>query len=181
MSVRPSVRRSVGPSVCWSVPCYFQTRSRRILCRVSGLVLQYLPSLHFNFQNLQNTDVTLRLSLCRSQIWNARRLLPSIVSRPPSDLLPPRAPFLPVSSWQIYECVTADRHRENLSHRLKMRLVLLICHNLLSTSASSASSDASVLRSMLVDGKGGDAKGKNHLSLTCELYVSKCSSLFFMA
>ena len=32
--VRPSVRRSVGPSV----PCYFQTPTRRILCRVSGLV-----------------------------------------------------------------------------------------------------------------------------------------------
>ena len=33
--VRPSVRRSVGPSV----PRYFQTRTRRILCRVSGLVI----------------------------------------------------------------------------------------------------------------------------------------------
>ena len=36
--VCPSVRRSVGPSVRLSVPCYFQTRTRRILCRVSGLV-----------------------------------------------------------------------------------------------------------------------------------------------
>ena len=35
MSVRPSVRRSARPSV----PCYFQTRTRRILCRVSGLVI----------------------------------------------------------------------------------------------------------------------------------------------
>ena len=33
-SVRPSVRRSVRPSV----PCYFQTCTRRILFRVSGLV-----------------------------------------------------------------------------------------------------------------------------------------------
>ena len=32
--VRWSVRRSVGPSV----PSYFQTRTRRVLCRVSGLV-----------------------------------------------------------------------------------------------------------------------------------------------
>ena len=32
--VRPSVRRFVGPSV----PRYFQTHTRRILCRVSGLV-----------------------------------------------------------------------------------------------------------------------------------------------
>ena len=34
-----SVRPSVGPSVRRSVPRYFQTRTRRILCRVSGLVL----------------------------------------------------------------------------------------------------------------------------------------------
>ena len=44
--VRPSVRRSVGPSVRPSVrpyvPCYFQTHTRRILCRVSGLVF-FLP------------------------------------------------------------------------------------------------------------------------------------------
>ena len=37
-SVRRSVRPSVGPPVRPSVPCYFQTRTRRILCRVSGLV-----------------------------------------------------------------------------------------------------------------------------------------------
>ena len=36
--VRPSVGRSVRPSVGPSVPSYFQTRTRRILCRVSGLV-----------------------------------------------------------------------------------------------------------------------------------------------
>ena len=36
--VCPSVRPSVGPSVRRSVPRYFQTRTRRILCRVSGLV-----------------------------------------------------------------------------------------------------------------------------------------------
>ena len=34
ISIRGCVRRSVGPSV----PRYFQTRTRRILCRVSGLV-----------------------------------------------------------------------------------------------------------------------------------------------
>ena len=34
MRVCPSVRPSVGPSI----PRYFQTRTRRILCRVSGLV-----------------------------------------------------------------------------------------------------------------------------------------------
>ena len=34
ISIRGRVRPSVGPSV----PCYFQTRTRRILCRVSGLV-----------------------------------------------------------------------------------------------------------------------------------------------
>ena len=47
MSVRPSVRPSIYPSVRPSVhrpvrpsfPCYFQTRTRRILCRVSGLIL----------------------------------------------------------------------------------------------------------------------------------------------
>ena len=38
MRVCPSVRPSVGPSVGPSVPRYFQTRTRRILCRVSGLV-----------------------------------------------------------------------------------------------------------------------------------------------
>ena len=37
-SVRPSVRRSVSRSVRRSIPRYFQTRTRRILCRVSGLV-----------------------------------------------------------------------------------------------------------------------------------------------
>ena len=36
---------SVRPSVRPSVPCYFQTRTRRILCRVSGLV-----SHHFCFK-----------------------------------------------------------------------------------------------------------------------------------
>ena len=41
-SVRPSARRSVGPSVRPSVPCHFQTRTRRILCRVSGLVFPTL-------------------------------------------------------------------------------------------------------------------------------------------
>ena len=41
--VCPSVRRSVGPSV----PRYFQTRTRRILCRVSGLVLFELPNILF--------------------------------------------------------------------------------------------------------------------------------------
>ena len=34
-----SVGPSVGPSVRPSVPCYFQTRTRRILCRVFGLVV----------------------------------------------------------------------------------------------------------------------------------------------
>ena len=37
--VCPSVRPSVGPSVGPSVPRYFQTRFRRIFCRVSGLVV----------------------------------------------------------------------------------------------------------------------------------------------
>ena len=42
-SVRPSVSPSIGPSVRPSVPCYFRRwkariRTRRILCRVSGLV-----------------------------------------------------------------------------------------------------------------------------------------------
>ena len=46
-SVRPSVRRSVGPSVRPSVPRYFQTRTRRIWCRVSGLV-----SLKFCFKSV---------------------------------------------------------------------------------------------------------------------------------
>ena len=48
--VRPSVRRSVRPSV----PCYFQTRTRRILCRVSGLVLfkTYLIPVITEFYNL---------------------------------------------------------------------------------------------------------------------------------
>ena len=40
-SVRPSVRSSVRRSVVPSVPRYFQTRTRRILCRVSGLVLSF--------------------------------------------------------------------------------------------------------------------------------------------
>ena len=43
--VCPSVRSSVGPSVRPSVPCYFQTRTRRVLCRVSGLVKYVLASL----------------------------------------------------------------------------------------------------------------------------------------
>ena len=39
ISLRGRVRRSVGPSVGPSVHRYFQTRTRRILFRVSGLVL----------------------------------------------------------------------------------------------------------------------------------------------
>ena len=42
-SVGPSVRPSVGPSV----PRYFQTRTRRILCRVSGLVFFFFLSFSF--------------------------------------------------------------------------------------------------------------------------------------
>ena len=47
-SVRPSVRRSVGPYV----PCYFYTR--RILCRVSGLVHLLIISPWLNFLVLAN-------------------------------------------------------------------------------------------------------------------------------
>ena len=39
MRRRISLRGCVRPSVHPSIPSYFQTRTRRILCRVSGLVL----------------------------------------------------------------------------------------------------------------------------------------------
>ena len=52
-SVHPSVRQSVRPSVRLSVPSYFQTRTRRILCRVSGLVV---------------TVVVISLLVCRSSL-----------------------------------------------------------------------------------------------------------------
>ena len=45
ISIRGRVRPSFRPSVRPSVPCYFQTRSRRILCRVSGLVSSIFPRL----------------------------------------------------------------------------------------------------------------------------------------
>ena len=54
MSVRPSVRPSVGPSVGPYVPRYFQTRTRRILCRVSGLVHLLLDV--ETLMNIQNDD-----------------------------------------------------------------------------------------------------------------------------
>ena len=47
--VCPSVLPSVRPSVRPSVPSYFQTRTRRILCRVSGLVLLTFALLFFIF------------------------------------------------------------------------------------------------------------------------------------
>ena len=49
--VRPLVRRSVRPSV----PSYFQTRTRRILCRVSGLVLFYFVQIYVVFQTCETT------------------------------------------------------------------------------------------------------------------------------
>ena len=53
-SVGPSVRRSVGPSVRPSVPCYFQTRTRRISCGLFGLVfLKERISLLFLFLHLE--------------------------------------------------------------------------------------------------------------------------------
>ena len=48
ISIRGRVRPSVRPSVPPSVPRYFQTRTRRILCRVSSLVFLSLVYVCFS-------------------------------------------------------------------------------------------------------------------------------------
>ena len=56
--VCPSVRPSVGPSV----PRYFQTRTRRILCRVSGLVFSAARDIKRGKQRPSNPD---HLKVCQ--------------------------------------------------------------------------------------------------------------------
>ena len=52
ISIRGCVRPLVRRSVRLSVPRYFQTRTRRILCRVSGLVT--LPKLNYSAATYDN-------------------------------------------------------------------------------------------------------------------------------
>ena len=49
ISIRGCVRPSVGQSVRRSVPSYFQTRTGRILCRVSSLVNSFIHSFIHSF------------------------------------------------------------------------------------------------------------------------------------
>ena len=100
VSVRPSVRRSVRPSVGPSVrPVLFskvkRTHTRRILCRVSGLVSRSLCRI---------------CSLVKSSVYRPSRLspppplFPPSLSPPPPLFTPPPPKSLPLLRFSSFPC-----------------------------------------------------------------------------